>query len=161
MEKIRNLKFENKIFVLAFITLGLIALLFRGEKKENLNSPAPQVAEAVASVDTFIPRGLSLLPVELTNADSLGSLIGELGGVVDLYLPSDEKRKTPYKVASRVKLIRAPHDPQKFATLLKAEDNSKLLSLKGPFVAIVQNPDSKGTELTESTKKSVHIDYQN
>lgn len=161
MEKLRALKFDTKIYLAAFIALGLLSLVFSFGKE----APAAIAKEdpAPTSVDTFIPKGYVLVPVDLANADSLSSLVGDMGGVVDLYLSggSDHKRHN-IKVASRIKLLRAPLNPQQYAVLAKENDSSKILSLPGPFIAVVQNPDSKGTEVTQSAaKSSVHIEYQN
>ncbi len=158
MEKIRNLKVDTKIYLAAFIILGLISFLLNF-KKEEAPKPVAQ-PEAPNSVDTFIPRGFVLVPIELANAESLSSLVSDMGGVVDLYLPGTEKKRN-IKVASRIKLLRAPLNPNQYAVLIKESDSSNLLSVTGPFIAVVQNPDSKGTELAQTKKSSVKIDYQN
>lgn len=158
MEKIRNLKLDTKIYLAAFLVLGLIVITLSFTKEESPRLPA--APEAPNSVDTFIPRGFVLVPIELANAESLSSLIGDLGGVVDLYLAGGESKRN-IKVATRIKLLRAPLNPNQYAVLVKESDSSKLLSVTGPFIAVVQNPDSKGTELAQSKKTSLRIDYQN
>ncbi|MDG0815457.1 hypothetical protein [Bdellovibrio svalbardensis] len=158
MEKIRQLKLDTKIYLAAFLLLGVISMMMSLQKKEE--NPAPQAPDVPNSVDTFIPRGFVLVPIELANAESLSSLVGDLGGVVDLYLPGAEKKRN-VKVAARIKLLRAPLNPNQYAVLIKESDSSRLLSVTGPFIAVVQNPDSKGTEIAESKKSSVRIDYQN
>lgn len=158
MEKIRQLKFDTKIYLLAFVILGLIALLMNFKKVDNHEGPrAPEVPN---SVDTFIPRGFVLVPIELANAESLSSLVGDMGGVVDLYLSGTDKKQS-LKVATKIKLLRAPLNPNQYAVLVKEIDSPKLLRMPGPFIAVIQNPDSKGTELAQNKKSSVRIDYQN
>lgn len=160
MEKLRQLKFDTKLLLIAFVGFGVLSFILTFSKSE---APAPITKEEAptTSVDTFIPKGFVLVPLELANADSLGSLVGDMGGVVDLYLASKDNRKSGLKVASRIKLLRAPLNPQQYAVLVKENESSRLLSMTGPFIAVVQNPDSKGTELAQSKKSSIKIDYQN
>ncbi|HWU43776.1 MAG TPA: hypothetical protein VN132_10070 [Bdellovibrio sp.] len=158
MEKLRALKFDTKILIIAFASLGAISLVASLLK----SSPPPSSPEeAHASLDTFIPKGYALVPVEIANADSLSSLIGDVGGVVDLYLAGNDKQKGNRKVASRVKLARAPLNPQQYTVLVRESESPKLLSLTGPFVAVVQNPHSQMGEIGTTTKSTVRIDYQN
>lgn len=161
IEKICNLNSEIKILIFSFLFLGILSAVF--EFGENKADSLPHNIDSSKSVDTFIPKGFVLVPIELSNADSLSSLIGDLGGVVDLYLTSghDEKRKTNHKVASKLKIIKAPLNPQQYAVLIKEGESSSLLSLPGPFIAIVQNPSSKGSEVTQpNQRKSIQVEYQ-
>lgn len=158
--KIFHLKnnLKNKHLYIAFVALGALCLI------SSLQSPtAPLVTEekATSSVDTFIPAGLVLVPIEISNAESLASLVGEMGGVVDLYLASNDQRKGGLKVAAKVKLVRAPLNPQQYAVLIREEEGPRLMSYTGPFIAVIQNPDAKGTKLSQTAKKSIRIEYQN
>lgn len=151
-----NLK--NKHLYVAFAALGAICLMV---SLQNPNSPVVAEEKAPHSVDTFIPAGLVLVPIEISNSESLASLVGEMGGVVDLYLASNDQRKGGLKVASKVKLVRAPLNPQQYAVLIREEEGPRLMSYAGPFLAVVQNPDAKGTKLSQTPKKSIRIEYQN
>lgn len=158
--KILHLKnnLKNKHLYIAFVALGALCLI------SSLQSPtAPTIVEekAASSVDTFIPAGLVLVPIEISNAESLASLVGEMGGVVDLYLASNDQRKGGLKVAAKVKLVRAPLNPQQYAVLIREDEGPRLMSYAGPFIAVIQNPDAKGTKLSQTGKKSIRIEYQN
>ena len=149
---------KNKHLYVAFAALGAICLIV------SLQNPATETAiaeKAPNSVDTFIPAGLVLVPIEISNSESLASLVGEMGGVVDLYLASNDQRKGGLKVASKVKLVRAPLNPQQYAVLIREEEGPRLMSYAGPYLAVVQNPDAKGTKLSQTSKKSIRIEYQN
>jgi hypothetical protein len=158
--KIRTLKFDNKLLVFSFIFLGVISF-FLEFKTQNQPVQPPQL-ESSKSVDTFIPLGYVLIPIEITNAESLSSLIGELGGVIDLYLTAkpDAKSGSQKKVASKIKILRAPLNPQQYAILIKESESSLILSQSGPFTAVVQNPASNGTEVTQNKRNLIHIQYQ-
>lgn len=153
-------KIKSNPLVLGFVVLGFISYLSTRESappaiENDTLLPAPR------SVDTFIPVGLTLVPIEIANAESLASLVGEQGGVVDLYLASNDKQKGGLKVGSRLKLLRAPLNPQQYAVLVKDGEGSKLLSFAGPFIAVVQNPNTKGSELTSTERSHVRVEYQN
>ncbi|MEK2646710.1 hypothetical protein [Bdellovibrio sp. BCCA] len=150
---------KNNYLLVAFICLGLLSFFStrptaQPEQKETF-LPEPK------SVDTFIPRGFVLVPIEISNAESLASLVGDMGGVVDLYLASNEKQKGGLKVGSKLKLLRAPLNPQQYAVLVKETESSRLLTYAGPFIAVVQNPDEKGTQLSSSGPSRVRVEYQN
>lgn len=153
------LSIKNNYLLAAFILLGVISFVATKPEKELEQKesflPEPK------SVDTFIPRGFVLVPIEIANAESLNSLVGDMGGVVDLYLASSGKQKGGLKVGSKLKLVRAPLNPQQYAVLVPDSESSKLMSFPGPFIAVVQNPDEKGTRLRSSGPAQVHIEYQN
>lgn len=148
---------KDSYLLVAFVLLGLISF-FATSSKEPENTKVPAESR---SVDTFIPRGFVLVPIEVSNAESLASLVGDVGGVVDLYLASTETQKGGMKVGSKLKLLRAPLNPQQYAVLIKDTEGSRLLSYSGPFIAVVQNPDEKGTQLSSSGPARIKVDYQN
>ncbi len=150
---------KNNLLVAAFFTLGALSLVLSLKEKPN---DIPVTTEKNAtSADTFIPRGYVLVPLELTNSESLASLVGDIGGVVDLYLANTEQQKGGLKVGSKLKLLRAPLNPQQYAVLVKDTDSSRLLSYAGPFIAVVQNPDEQGNHVTSSGPNKIRIEYQN
>ncbi|MFM6927714.1 MAG: hypothetical protein ACKOX6_04580 [Bdellovibrio sp.] len=158
IEKWRQLKIDTKILVAGFIILGLLCFLLSSPAKDSATE-AP--SEPAASVDTFIPRGYTLVPVELANSASLSSMVGDVGGVVDLYLASTETRKGGLKIGARLKLLRAPLNPDQYAVLVNEQEAPKLLGYSGPFTAVIQNPDSRGSQLATTKKRTIQIDYQN
>lgn len=146
----------NQLLVVAFVILGLVAFLSPTEKETPMTFlPEP------ASADTFIPAGHVLVPLEISNAESLASLVGDLGGVVDLYLAATETQKGGIKVGSKLKILRAPLNPQQYAVLVKDGESSRLMSFAGPFIAVVQNPEATGTKLTPTGQRPIQIRYQN
>lgn len=159
MKKLLALDNRNKLLLIAFLLLGLLSLAMTFFPSE---APVEEPTEPTSSVDTFIPRGAILVPIEVANSDALSSLVGDLGGVVDLYLAATEKQKGGIKVGSRLKLVRAPRNPQQYAVLVRNdEDSQRLLKFSGPFIAVVQNPESQGQEVAGPSPSKVQITYQN
>lgn len=145
--------------IVAFFALGALSLVLSHKEQP---AEMPTITEKnITSPDTFIPRGYVLIPLELTNAESLNSLVGDIGGVVDLYLANTEHQKGGLKVGSKLRLLRAPLNPQQYAVLVKENDSPRLLSHAGPFIAVVQNPDEKGNHVSSAGPSKLRIEYQN
>lgn len=159
MKKIFALDNQKKILLAAFLVLGGLCLIMALSQPRE-NEPT-SFAPAPASVDTFIPRGYVLVPIELANAESLSSLVGDVGGVVDLYLASNEKKPSNLKVGSKLKLLRAPLNPQQYAVLVQDHESSRILSYPGPFIAVVQNPQAQGQEVANPRHSLIKVEYQN
>lgn len=159
MDILKKLDLKTKILLGSFIVLGILALLLKPSKEEAVI--AETGAPAGPSVDTFIPAGYVLVPIELVNGESLSTLVGDMGGVVDLYLSSNEDKRKSIKVGSKLKLLRAPLNPQQYAVLVKDAESSRLLSYSGPYLAVVQNPDAKAQGVTRGGTATVKIEYQN
>lgn len=150
---------KNNYLLTGFILLGLIS--FIANRPQGPSSSVPLTESQSKSVDTYIPRGFVLVPLEIANAESLTSLVGDLGGVVDLYLATNTIQKGGVKVGTKLKILRAPLNPQQYAVLVRENESSRLLSYAGPFIAVVQNPEEKGTHLSSSGPSRLRIDYQN
>ncbi len=117
------------------------------------STTAPEEQGPAASADTYIPKGYVLVPIELQNAESLSSLIGSYA-VVDLFRGPSSQR-----VGRRLRLLRAPLNPQQFAVLVPESEVSTLMSTPGPYWAAIQNPkDQQSTEIASGRRKS-RIEY--
>lgn len=104
-----------------------------------------------APLDTFIPKGHVLVPVELSNHKAVSSLLGAYG-VVDLYPPagkgpgrgsgphSGRAQKSRYPVAQQVRIVRSPHSASHFAALVPQHAATQLMDLGARFHAVLQNP---------------------
>ena len=134
-----KLLFQDKIYLGSFCgLLLLIAVLFIANLK-----PHAEAAIHSESPDTFIPEGYILVPIELQNADNFDGLIDSYA-VVDLFELIDPTRKKQKKVASRVQMIRAPLNHERFAILIAEKDSSSLLSAQGSLRAVIKNPTEPG-----------------
>lgn len=150
--RIKKFILENKYLSLAFVSMGILSLVI-----QFWPSPAPPLRPPPDSVDTLIPQGYILVPLELENIEQLGSLIGN-SAVVDLYTGGEVKSRK--LIASRVKIIQAPFNPQVYAALVKESEGSAIQNYLGPFRAVIQNPHQKGAKVSQQTKKNFSITYQ-
>lgn len=130
------------IWTAIILLSGVFAFVLDNRKPET--TAAEIEPESPESAATFIPAGFVLVPIEVANYESLDSILGKFG-VVDLYTSSIDPNQRPKKIAARIKILRAPLNPNHFAVLAAEEDSSKLVGFSGPLTVVVQNPNSPGT----------------
>lgn len=143
---------KNRIFTMAFVIMALlVGLTSWGQKAEMQSAPE--------SADTVIPAGYVLVPIQLENQDSISSLMGEYG-VVNLFLSAKITGHSQIKVGKRLKLLRAPLNPDQYAVLVPEEESGKILEAQGPFFAVLQNPnESKATSWRKKKNTVSRIEY--
>ena len=148
IEKIKNWvrDLKTKHMVIAFVVLGVFAFLMDTKKEE------PKASVDPTSVDTFIPEGMTLIPIEIQNIEALKNILVEFG-VVDLYLPSFEENRAPKKIASGIKIMRAPLNPDVFAVLVREENAGQIAQHPGAFFVTVLNPKTQKTRFNKDKKQ--------
>lgn len=152
-----NLK-TDKALLLAFAILGVVVLVQKtgsSAPSQEAQGTTPEATEGF-EVDTMIPAGHLLIPLELSNAESLAALSGQFA-VVDLYV-TGEKSKQGLKIATAVKLLRAPLNPNQFAVLVREEESRKIVTQEGPFFAALKNP--KTTNKAETKNRPIPLTIQ-
>jgi hypothetical protein len=107
--------------------------------------------ERAAAVDTLIPKGFVLVPIEVQNYESLDSILGRFG-VVDLFQPGSQNGDSQRLVARNVRILRAPQNPSHFAVLIREEEVPRVLQQGGLFTVIVKRPQNNGTEFVNTEK---------
>ncbi len=141
-------KLNLKIFA------GILGLLFLALwQNRKISGQTLKTQEEAPSVDTYIPAGFVLIPIEIENVESLDSILGSQG-VVDLFLPQSAFGQKAKWVARRIKILRAPLNPQRFAVLAKESQAEEILKAQGPFYVSVQNPEQRGTKVRKNKPKS-------
>jgi hypothetical protein len=143
----RECKWEKKVLLgagaLSLIPL-LAVFLWRTE-------PIPQAPEAfgrAATVDTYIPRGFVLVPIEALNYEALDSILGRFA-IVDLYHGGTPEMPAQGLVARNVRLLRAPQNPGHFAILVREAEAAHVLRWGSQFTVIVKRPAEGGTEFVK------------
>lgn len=152
---IQSLK-QNKYLATAFVLLIVVYLAFdpRTPTIEKINAENIQA-------DTLIPKGHVLVPVQLANFETISGLVDHFG-VVDLYLGGQAGTQAK-KIATRVKMIRAPLNPNQFAVLVTDSMATIIMRSGGPFWAVLQNRTVDTKEIPQQPQpavKSVQIEYQ-
>jgi hypothetical protein len=109
--------------------------------------------ESPLDVTTLIPPGFVLVPIEVSNFESLDSILGQ-HGVVDLYAPGEDLKQRPVKIAEKIKILRAPLNPSHFAVLAPEDESHKLVTQLGPLMVVVQPQASLGTKIVNEPGKA-------
>jgi len=164
---IKNSKIKDSYWMGLF---GIIGVIIIGTQIFSESSVLPKISDVnghldsgeISGVDTVIPKGFVLVPIELANAEALQSMIHGKA-VVDLYLPGKSHGSRGHPIGKHLKLIQAPLNPEKYAVLIHETDSPDLMNYEGPFVAVVQNPEAKNEELRPrmQSRRNLQIDYQN
>lgn len=149
--KIPKISQQNKILLCSFLFLMVVYILF-GIKTEKVVAKYNPIY-----ADTLIPKGYGLIPVELANADTVSALMDQFG-VVDLFTGTLTARGNK-KIASRVKILRAPLNPNQYAVMVPEGLSQTIMNASGPFWAVVQNRDAQQATYKEPTNHTVRIEY--
>lgn len=146
IEKLRETVLHPQKPYWILITLALMALALL-MAQENTQPMAPEFKLNPTSVDTYIPAGHVLVTLQLTNTESIDSIIGQFG-LVDLYEASENfapgAKKVAQPIARRLKIIRAPNNPSLFGVLIADNETEIIQKLAGPVFAVIQGPTEAG-----------------
>ena len=117
----------------------LLALVFGlyWDLSQTTKTEPSAVLQTPETADTLIPAGFVLVPIEVQNFESLDSILGQYG-IVDLYQAPLKSGGRPYRVASHIKILRAPLNPSHFAVLVNEADSVALIASQHPFTVVVQ-----------------------
>lgn len=129
--------------ILTSLVMGLLVQLF-GQ---------PETPLVLPEIDTLIPRGYVLVPITVQNSESLDSVFGS-HGIVDLYSVNDTTLTKGRRVASGVKLLRAPKNPSQFGVLIEDQFSSSLLNEGATFFVVIHHPKDSGTPIEIPKKKT-------
>lgn len=136
---------------LLVVALGALFILLT-DAPETDSSATTSHSANVASLDTFIPPGTVLIPIELENYNSVDSILGRYG-VVDLFQSDPARPGKNQLVARKIKVIRAPQNPSQLAVLVPESEASRFFKENSVFFAAVQNPKETGTAFEETPTK--------
>lgn len=149
---------------LAFILLLIASLVWDESHQTQQKNLELNNSGSTKSVSTLIPKGQVLVPIQLINSESLDSLLGSYG-LVDLYIPDQRHPGRSLKISDKVKILRAPLNPQQFAVLVPESESAKYVHYEGPLFAVIQNPQSSqnsGTnfEFTKKLTKQIRVEFK-
>lgn len=151
---------RRRLWIAAGFIVAALVISIIWDQKMAAREPSSEKsqAESVETAATYIPDGFVLVPIEVANFESLDSILGKFG-VVDLFVGSDDPRVKPHKVAERVKILRAPLNPNHFAVLVPDSESQKIVAYSGALTVVVQNPNKAGPTfvMSDSTQRSPRL----
>ncbi len=117
------------------------------------NSPNAQVPETVkrATAYSYIPKGYSLVPIDIINHESVNALI-ESSAVANLY-SSNEQMKKSRLLVKKARILRAPLNPEQFGVLVPESFTDSLMSFGASFIVTLQK-DEESHPILVAPKKS-------
>lgn len=130
----------------------IAAVFFRAPAPPPL--PDEKSSGSRVQVDTYIPRGFVLVPIEVQNYEALDSILGNYG-VVDLFQGGSPSGGKQHLVARNVRMLRAPQNPAHFAILVGENEVSEVLKYGSSFTVILKRQDKAGTQFVKE-QKPVH-----
>jgi hypothetical protein len=117
------------------------------------DEPAASALPAAMQVDTHIPKGFVLIPIEVQNYEALDSILGRYG-IVDLYQAAGPADGGVQRLVARnVRLLRAPQNPSHFAVLVPETDAHDVLRHGGLFTVTIKRPGRDGTQFVKEEMK--------
>ena len=148
---------------LIIISIIIFTLIFNGINDNNADSPSNsnELNFNQSSIDTHIPKGYVLIPIELVNFKSIRGIIGRLA-IVDLYLQRTSKSNLPINqpIVSSIRLIQAPNNNNQIAILVP-ENKANLFLGDKLFFATIQNPKNYQTKYYKKIKEKPRRIYIN
>ncbi len=139
---------KSKKVLVIFFMLGVVALYLDFAKSK---STVKTDVTSAAQIDTFIPEGFVLVPIEIQNYDSLDALMGDFA-MVDLFATHNQNKSK--KLLENAKLIRAPLNPKQFAILVSEDVASNIMKVDPPYFVILLNPTAKQNVNTKKQTKN-------
>ncbi len=164
IKKIKNILNDEKkvFFIISLISLVMVFLISQNDSDNQTASKTESAnIRASASIDTYIPRGFVLIPIEVKNLETLDSLL-DTHGVVNIYSSIKNGFNEPQgfstkPIARRIKIIRSPKNPLKFAVLAPEDQSSQIVKAPSPFYVTIQNPKLENLEIQKKTKPKRRI----
>lgn len=97
-------------------------------------------------IDTYIPAGYVLVPINVHNSENVDSMFGSYG-MVDLYPVSETGQSSQSAILRGVKMLRAPRNPNQFGVLVPENLAATLVRSGSAFAVVVLNRRANGTVL--------------
>lgn len=145
--KFSNLETQNKILIISFVIFLILYVLLTYRQKPLA---VKETVSKLETADTYIPAGHVLVPIEIENVESVSGIIGSFA-LVDLYTrPTQTVDAEMLLVAQKIKLIRAPLNPNQYAVLVTEAQSTELLKINPRFWVTIHNQ-----KVTKSTVKAL------
>jgi len=149
-EKLKFLIEHKQHYIyIGFAVIFIILLGLKLTPKKTSYSP-PEINN---SVDTYIPKGFVLVPIQISNEEVLNEIIGS-HGFVDLYSNEGTDEKPQYEMlVKNIRLLKSPVDPSIVAVLSPESMVKPIVRVSGKFKIAIKSQSNKKTEFTKLRKK--------
>lgn len=160
----KELSLDNKLIVTGLFIFAMSYGIQEGKKRFFATKNSVSLTtEKNENLNELIPSGYMLYPIEVINAASLHSMMGDFA-YVNLYAPKKTQKGTKL-IGKNLRIIRSPKDPEQFALVLKESTYLNQLQLQNKYYVTVTNPkDNERDILIPEDNRSntgLSISYQN
>ena len=132
--------------VLSVISILLAAWVSFSSPQSSSDKTSHIVSSEPAS--TYIPKGHSLVPVNILNSDNLDPLIGNFA-TVDIYKRTLHSKEPSALIARKIRLLRSPNNPSHFAVLSPVNQAHRFVGENLVFSVVVLPKHEGGTEFVK------------
>lgn len=131
-------------FVGVLFVAMIASLIFKNLKAPDRPEDSVQHFEA----STFIPAHHVLIPIDVENAEALNAMTGGYAWV-DLYTPTQSEFSPlkPIKIVKKIRILRAPLDPNHYGIIVPEEYADAILSYGFLFRVTLNSKDHHNSEL--------------
>lgn len=102
-------------------------------------------------LDSMVPKGFVLIPIEINNGKDIMSIMGQYG-VIDLYAYSKYTGLPEKQAASVLKVFPPKEEEGHFVALVPEKEAVNLFEYSDSFYAVVQNPKKNGSKIYKKKK---------
>lgn len=134
-------------------TIMVIIVVVTQTQCENKNIEAPTQEQRHENLSDLIPEGSSLVPLDLSNAESLNQLITS-SSWADLYAVEEPNKKKQWLIRN-VKLYKTQDYPPAFSTIISEKDENIISSLNQPLFAILKKKKKMSTQSEKNKKNTI------
>ena len=137
---------------------GGILILISSLIAHNLKTESDAQSPVEQLVDTYIPQGYVLIPIEIQNSKNLDSIIGNKA-VIDLYGKGSTEKKTR-RIGTALRLLRSPYKASEVSILVPETEVSRILGEDRLYWVAIHNPKKLGTKIDKAPlkKRIIYMD---
>ncbi len=143
---------HKKHFIHIFIVLSVIIIsliINSSDSKNSIYSKNKKFKNIPLRIDTMIPKGFVLIPIEVSNLETLNGVLAQTA-TGDIYYRANNES---ILVARFLQILRSPRNPNRISLLAPEHMASKIFKYKGPFFVAIKNPKYNKTLIKEKPKK--------
>lgn len=143
-----------------YIGLAAFAVVAQISQHWMTKPTHPLDSEIVASIDTTLPVGHTLVPLEIRNKDQIAEMSEQMI-VGDIYSLKDLNQ--PELILVNARIVRAPHNPNVYAAIVKKDFVKMIVHHSDDVFVAIKNPNERGASFvphkSKAKKLNIHVFY--
>ncbi len=150
---------QHKSWILSIGCALLLTTINSIAHSSKSDADLGQTTETKESLDTYIPDGFVLVPVEVENYENLDQILGNFG-TIDVYEKVQNGAQTRSRLVGRgLKALRPQNNDKQIGLLVPESEASLVVGTQGPLYVTIHNRQKTGTEIVTPRHKTNRIIY--